>query len=142
MSVDRVYRNPSALPDGFLSGSAPRSQEITLNDVPFPASPTLLSSDLVVFRLENIFQLGHVSPEAMVVGLASLTRFETLQIDLRAPCYDTDRIRLPPEMREALPALTSFKFEGPCEYLEVLVSRIRVDSPQLDRHNDKISLGS
>src|SRR5258708_37854588 len=64
-SLSQTYMhkwNPPVLPDGFLGGSGSRLQEITLNDVPFPVLPTL-SSDFVVFRLENISQFGYISPE-------------------------------------------------------------------------------
>ena len=132
-SIDGVFWNIPALPHEFLNGSAPSLREISSNAVPFPALPTLLSSakDLVVLRLKNIPGIGYVSPEAMVVCLATLTRLETLHIEFRSPSSLPSRIRLPPETRAVLPALTSFGFGGVCEYLEDLVSQI--DCPQLDR---------
>ncbi len=50
MSMDQIHRNPPALPDEFLGGSAPCLQEIELDGIPFPALPTLLSlaNDLVI----------------------------------------------------------------------------------------------
>jgi hypothetical protein len=133
--VDRVYWTMTALPDGFLGGSAPCLQEISLDGLSFPALPTVLSSanDLVVLRLKNIPWIGyfHVSPEAMVLGLATLTRLETLHIDFESPSPIPGQACLPPETRAVLPALTYFEFRGVWDYLEDLVSRIHC--PQLNR---------
>ncbi|KAH9161767.1 hypothetical protein EDB89DRAFT_2155897 [Lactarius sanguifluus] len=119
MSVDRNLWDVPAFPspDGFLGGSTPRLQEISLYVVPFPGLPTLLSStkDLVILRLERIPVTGYISPEAMV--------WSNLPASRNAG-------------RAVLPALTSFKFQGACEYLEELVSRI--DSHQLNK--TKISI--
>ncbi|KAH8988435.1 hypothetical protein EDB86DRAFT_3081553 [Lactarius hatsudake] len=140
MSVDRKLWDIPAFPDGFLGGSTPRLQEVSLHGVPFPALPTLLSStrDLAILRLERIPVTGYISPEAMVVCLASVTRLNTLHIEFQSPFSHpaSGRICLPPETRAVLPALTDFKFQGVCEYLEELVSRI--DTPQLNK--TKISI--
>ena len=122
-----------ALSPGFLGGSAPLLEEITLGEIPFPALPTLLLSTnhLVVLTLCEIPPTGYISPEAMVVGLAALTKLEFFTIKFQSADPLPDQIRLPPDTRTVLPALTSFTFQGACEYLEDLVGRI--DSPRLDR---------
>src|SRR5258708_15201132 len=70
-------------PGGFWGGSAPCLQYIELSRMPFPELPTLLLSarDLVSLRLDCIPPTGYISPEAMVAGLAVLTRLESLGID-------------------------------------------------------------
>ena len=125
---------PPALPIGFLGGSAPRLRYMRLGGIPFPTLPTLLSStsDLVDLRLDNIPEDDHISPEAMVVCLASLTKLKFLQIGFLSELTASyDRIHLPPVTRTVLPALTSFQFEADSAYLEEFVTQI--DSPQLNR---------
>lgn len=118
------------LPDRLLGGSAPRLQELRLQAVPFPNLPTLLVSarDLVSLQVIDIPPTGHISPEAMVMGLAALSRLRSLSITFRRPTLRPERKYVP---RTALPALTSFLFRGVSDYLEDLVARI--DCPRLDR---------
>jgi hypothetical protein len=125
--------NVPVLPAGFLGGSAPRLQGITLGEIPFPTLPTLLLStrNLITLTLCEIPPTGYISPEAMVVGLAALPRLKFFTIKFQSPTPTPDQIRLPPTPRAALPALTSFAFQGACKYLEDLVARI--DSARLDR---------
>ena len=120
------------LPSGFLGGSAPCLQELWLEAIPFPALPTLLlsASHLVELYLHNVPKTGYISPEALVVGLAALTRLRSLYIRFRSTNPRTDRMSLPPVTRTVLPALTSFEFQGDSDYLEDLVARI--DCPQLN----------
>ena len=98
----------------------------------FPMLPTLLSSanNVVTLRLEGASAIGYVSPEALAIGLATLTRLETLHIGF-TPSSHPDQTRRPQEMRAILAVLTSFKFRGDCEYLENFV--FRIDVPQLNR---------
>ena len=120
------------LPSEFLGGSAPRLQTIELVGIPFPTLPALLlsTSDLVILILSNIPQTGYISPEAMVVALATLTRLEDLRFIFRSPASRPDRIRLPPTTRTVLPTLTSLYFHGVREYLEDFVAQIY--TPRLD----------
>ncbi len=127
---------PAVLPSGFLGRSAPCLQELSLDIIPFPASPTLLLSarDLVKLHLHNISKTGYISPEAMVAGLAALPRLRSLHIRFRSPASRPDRICPPPPItRTVVPALTSFEFHGVCDYLEDLVAGI--DCPRLNSIN-------
>ena len=121
---------PSVLPSGFLGGSAPRLQQVVLYRIPFPELPTLLLSarDLVSLRLHYIPPNGYISPEAMVAGLAGLTKLKTIHIIFLPQIH---RRRSPnPPMWIVLPALADFEFRGCGEYLEDLVAQI--DAPRLN----------
>ncbi len=120
-------------PGGFLDGSAPCLQKLSLGAIPFPALPTLLlsASDLVELNLYHISKTSYISPEAMAVGLAALASLESLFIGFRPTRSLPDQISLPPMTRTVLPALTSFGFQGVSDYLEDLVARI--DCPQINR---------
>ena len=120
------------LPSEFLGSSAPCLQKFGLCGIPFPALPSILvsASDLVSLEFFDIPQTGYVSPEAMVAGLATLTRLEYLHIGFRSPNSRPTQMLLTPATRSLLPALTSFKFGGAREYLEDLVARI--DAPLLE----------
>ena len=125
-------RNAPVLTGGFLKGSAPCLQEIYIEGVPFPALPTLLLSthDLVTLKLYNIPPTGHISSEAMVVGLATLPKLEIFTVHFRLATPRPNHIRtVPPVTRMVLPSLTHFRFKAASEYLEDLVAHI--DSPQL-----------
>ena len=132
--IDSRGGNSPFLPGSFLGGSAPCLQEIDFYGIPFPSLPTLLLStnDLVTLNLCDIPPVGHISPEAMVVGLAALPRLEIFIIEYRLATPRPNRTRtVPPVRRTVLPALTHFRFKGASEYLEDLVAQI--DSPQLDK---------
>ncbi len=133
LDISLTGANASVLPDGFLGGSSPCLQEVYLHGIPFPELPTLLSStsDLVTLALSIIPAAGYISPEAMVVVLAALPRLETFIIGFQSATLRPSQIHPPPLTRIILPALTTFQFQGACEYLENLVAHI--DSPQLDR---------
>jgi hypothetical protein len=121
------------LPAKFLGGSAPCLQKITLCRIPYPALPTLLLStrDLVSLNLYLIPQTGHISPEIMVTSLAALPSLENLTITFPKATSRPD-IK-PPRLvtRTIIPCLTSFHFDGACEYLDDLIARI--DTPQLNQ---------
>jgi hypothetical protein len=127
----QISNDIPVLPSEFLGRSAPCLQRLQLEGIPFPALPALLLStnDLVVLNLDNIPQTGYISPEVMVVALATLTSLRTLSIQFRSPPSRPDRIRLPPVTWTVLPALTRFDFRGSSEYLENFVARI--SAPQL-----------
>ena len=128
----QMLNDVPVLPCKFLGRSAPHLQTIAFSGIPFPALPALLlsTSDLVTLILYNIPQTGYISPEAMVVALATLTRLEDLRIGFRSPASRPDHIHLPPVARTVLPALTFFDFHGVREYLENFVGLIY--APQLD----------
>ena len=124
--------NVPVFPGEFLGRSAPCLQQLNLEHIPFPELPILLpsASDLITLQLYNIPQTGYISPEAMVAGLATLTRLQNLDIRFRSPNSRPDQILLPPTTRTVLPALTFFHFHGVCEYLEHFAARI--DAPLLN----------
>jgi hypothetical protein len=121
------------LPNSFLGGSAPRLRLLRLGGVPFPALSKLLSSthDLVTLHLYDIPHSGYISPEAMVITLSTLTRLQELTLRFRSPRSPVDRANRHslPFTCVALPALTSLRFKGDSEYLEVIV--FRIDTPLL-----------
>jgi hypothetical protein len=125
------------LPDSFLGGSAPRLRTIWLRGIPFPGIGKLLLSttNLVLLFLRDIPHSGYITPEAMVVGLSTLTRLEELRLQFRCPRSLADReSRHPPSLtRIVLPSLTRLWFKGDSEYLEDIMSR--VDAPLLDSVN-------
>ena len=118
---------------GFLGGSAPSLRDIELNGVSFPELPTLLLStcDLVTLELTEIPPSGYISTEAMVTGLAGLTRLNYLYIGFKRRTPRVEQKNLHPLIRTVLPALTCFYFGGDSDYLEDFVSRI--DCPRLNR---------
>jgi hypothetical protein len=121
-----------ALPDGFLGGSAPCLQSLTLHYIPFPALPKLLftATHLVRLTLANI--PGHISPEAIAAILAVLVDLKYLDIQIEClPDRSEWESRRPlPPARVVLPALSQLVFLGGSKYLENLVARI--DAPLLD----------
>ena len=119
------------LPAGFLGGTAPCLQAISLSGISYSALPTILlsTSNLVKLDLSEIPPDGYISPEAMVASLATLPRLEIFIITFQLVTSRPDRISSPPETRTILPALTFFEFKGASEYLEDLVGRI--DGPHL-----------
>ncbi|KAH9037714.1 hypothetical protein EDB84DRAFT_1129828 [Lactarius hengduanensis] len=123
----------SVIPGRFLGGSAPHLQHIRLRNVPFPHLPRFLLSarNLITLKVENICPNGYISPEAMVGGLAVLTRLITLSITFdEDPEEEPDqRIRPDPPMRTTLPALTAFHYRGYSEYLEDFLAQI--DTPRV-----------
>jgi len=125
----------SVQPDSFLGGSAPCLQTLTLDCIPFPGIPKLLSSatHLVHLILWRIPHSGYISPEAMVTTLSVLTRLESLFIGFNSPRCRPERNsrRSPPPTRTLLPVLTGLQFKGVGEYLEDFVARI--NAPLLEK---------
>jgi hypothetical protein len=121
------------LPDRFLGGSAPSLQMIWLEGIPFPGLTKLLLSthDLVTLSLYDIPHSGYISPEAMVVGLSTLTRLEKLELRFRSPRSRAIRENRHPSplTRVVLPALIELHFTGDSEYLEDII--FRIDAPLL-----------
>ena len=129
------YVEVPVLPGGFLGhrylgGSASCPRHLRLAGIPFPESPPLLlsASDLVSLELDCIPPMSLISPKAMVIGLAGLTRLRNLRIQFPVPSpVQTRRLQDPP-MLVVLPALTQFSIAGDSEYLEDLLARI--DTPK------------
>ncbi|KAH8986384.1 hypothetical protein EDB92DRAFT_1273230, partial [Lactarius akahatsu] len=123
---------PSVIPSRFLGGSAPHLQHIRLRNVPFPHLPTFLLSarNLVTLEVENICQNGYISPEAMVGGLAVLTRLISLSITFDKSFVHDQTTRADPPMRITLPALTTLYYQGDSEYSEDFLAQI--DTPRVD----------
>ena len=121
------------VPDSFLGGSAPRLRFLQLDAIPFPGLPKLLLSTthLVALHLSSIPHSGYFSPEALVTALSRSTTLDELSLGFR-----TLQSRPDPESRHPLPstrtvpALTQFKIEGACDYLEEFLARI--DVPRLN----------
>ena len=122
------------LPGGFLGGSAPCLEQISLSHISFPALPTLLLSakNLVKLRLYSV-PPTYYTPGAMVVCLAELPRLDTLFLEFTSATVRLGQIRPPPITRVVLPTLADFDFYGASEYLEDLVAQI--DCPELDYVN-------
>ena len=123
--------NAPVLLDTFLGGSAPSLLCIYLWGISFRSLPTLLlsTSDLFYLRLEDIPQSGYISPEAMVRGLAALTRLESLWIWFKSPLPSLEPLYLPFFTRSILPSLISFNFRGSSGYLEHFL--VRINTPRL-----------
>jgi hypothetical protein len=122
------------IPRRFLGGSAPRLQYLRFEDMSFPEFPTFLWSarNLTMLKLKDIYHIGHISPEAMVRGLAVLTRLRYLSISFSGETPPSDRWRSHPgpPTRAVLPALFHFHYRGCGKYLEDLLAQI--DTPQLE----------
>jgi hypothetical protein len=130
-----VTATATALPSGFLGGSAPCLQHLRLDYMPFPELPALLLSarDLVSLQLSGIppTGAGYISPQAMGVCLAGLPRLETLYIGIQYPIPPSEQTtrRPDPPVIAVLPALTHFMFRGESKYLEGLV--VQIDTPRV-----------
>jgi hypothetical protein len=124
---------PAVLPDSFLGGSAPALQTFWLRGIPFPEVPTLLlsASELVHLRLEKIPDSGYISPEALVAGLSTCAKLETLVIEFLSQYPHPDLINQQVTLltRVSLPALACFSFEGNGGYFDNFFPRI--DTPLL-----------
>ncbi len=116
----------------FPSGFPPGLRELDLSGTFPPPLPSILSllSDLVHLHLHDLPMIGHVSPEAMVTGLAVMTKLESLTIEFEFISHG--RCPLPAQdfgAQAVLPTLTQFQFRGVHEYLKDLVAKL--DTPRL-----------
>ena len=124
---DPILPNPVK----FLGGST-HLRSLSFSAISVPGLPELLLSftDLVNLELDYIPILDISSPDVMVTALSTLTRLETLHLNIASdPGWENQP--LPQPTRTALLSLTSFKFIGANEYLEDFLSRI--DAPLLDK---------
>ena len=134
----------TVLPRGFLGRSAPCLQYLhfeAVNALLFQELHNLLLSacNLISLQLEDIPKTCYISPEAMVRGLAGLTKLRTLSINFRFPEEAPDsnegfghrrRPGSEPPMRTVLPALTEFEFRGESAYLEDIAAQF--DMPSIE----------
>jgi hypothetical protein len=122
------------LPDRFLGGSAPHLSVISLYGVSFPALPKLLlsTSNLTSLELCHIPMPGYISPEAVVMGLSTMTQLKSLTInyDFWMSHFHVSNSNTHLSGRTVLPALTDLKYSGVTEYLEAIVASI--DTPLLE----------
>jgi hypothetical protein len=131
-SGDEIHGEELDLPDGFLGGSAPRLEDLTLFHMSLLALPTLLSltKNLVKLNLYNVPPTGYISPDALVTCLAKFPRLDTLSLEFQSATARPGQLHPPPITRTILPALTQFHCSGANEYLEDLVAHI--DCPKLE----------
>ncbi|KAH9971480.1 hypothetical protein BGW80DRAFT_1460449 [Lactifluus volemus] len=120
-----------ALPATLIGGSAPSLRSFHMRSVTFPTLTQFLLScnDLSELHLQDIPNLGYITPEAMVTVLSALTKLTCLEIGFKPERPREIRLA-PPLTRALLPALTEFKFRGVNEYSEDILARINV--PQLE----------
>ena len=122
-----------AVPDSFLSGSAPLLRSLWLRSIQIPLALLrnllLSATDLVELHILKIPNSGLISPEAMVACLSGLNRLEKFELGFRS-LRNWRSPGLPPSTPCVLPTLTLLRFDGSCEYLEDLIAPI--DSPLLD----------
>ncbi|KAH9165696.1 hypothetical protein EDB89DRAFT_273471 [Lactarius sanguifluus] len=131
-SKDDDQRAPLLPRTSLGGGSTMHLQELYLSGISYPVLPMFLSSasGLVHLHFVAIPPTCHISPEAMLTGLAGLTRLETLAIEFRYPIPRGDqRLTAPATPVVCLPALSVFDFKGFCDYLEDLVAYI--DAPRV-----------
>ena len=88
-------RPVSALPDGFLGGSAPNLQTLELHSIAFPALPNLLLSTthFVHLTLRHIPISGYFSSEAIVTCLAVLANLKSLTIVFKSGIPFPDQVK-------------------------------------------------
>ena len=132
-SPDETPVKRPVLPESFLGGFAPRLRELSLDRIPFPGLPKLLLSatNLVGLHLFFIPHSGYFPPDAMLAALTTLTNLESLHLQFKSPRSRPNQAsrRPSPPTRFVLPFLSSLKFKGANEYLEVILAGI--DAPQL-----------
>ena len=134
LTVTSGHLFKTALPDGFLGGSAPSLKYLWLRFIAFPTLPKFLLSatDLVHLSVEDTPHAKIISLEVFVTALTVLVNLRSLYIGCGLPLSCLVRGSRPSlqQTRTILPALTCFKFMGSSECSEDLMARI--DAPLLD----------
>ena len=124
-------RPGSKLPDSFLGGTAPRLRSLRLDLVPFPGLGKLLFSATHLVNLVLFILPSWYTPEVMATNLSALTSLKSFCLYFTCLRPRTARRpHLPQLTRSILPSLTKIIFQGPSEYLEVILARI--DAPRLN----------
>ncbi|KAH8987374.1 hypothetical protein EDB86DRAFT_3082287 [Lactarius hatsudake] len=126
-------------PSTFLGGSAPRLRVLHL-DV-FQSSelklPRILSSadQLVDLRIERVESTKCIPPEALVAALSAMTRLKTLYLRFLRGTFHSNPMNISPlsSRRIVSSALLRLTFDGPCNYLEHVLSRITAPSLECTR---------
>jgi hypothetical protein len=133
----RLEGMPTAVPDSFLGGSAPRLRKLWLGRIlsPFPSLPKLLLSatDLVELQLCDIHYSWSFSLEAMATALSTLTNLRFLSLKARfvfSRFHPNGEGRRPPSTRSLLPVLNTLMFVGASKYFDDLV--VHIDAPRLN----------
>ena len=121
------------LPSESFGGPFPRLRVLHLTRITFPALQRLLLSaeNLVSLKLEALPSSEYVSPEALMICLATVTLLETLHLRFNFPIsrFIAGGDMSAPQSRVVLASLDEFAFHGASEYLECLLSGI--DAPVL-----------
>ena len=133
----RLGGMPTAVPDSFLGGSAPRLRKLWLGRImsPFPALPKLLLSatHLVELQLCDIHYSKSFSLEAMVTALSTLTSLRFLSLKARfifSEFHPHRESRHPPPTRSLLPVLNTLRYVGVGKYFDDFV--VHIDAPRLN----------
>jgi hypothetical protein len=141
LHLSSLFGEPTVIiPDAFLMGGSDepprRLREIALSNVSLPHRLFRPNRDLVTLSLEVKYfgSAGSVSAEALALALAETHRLENLSVCPYhvASSYPYQRSAQRSSLtntRVNLCALATLNLEGPCKYLEDLVSRI--DAPIL-----------
>lgn len=133
LKLHSYTENVLFFPNLIWGGSAPRLQEVIFKGIPFLPLRKLISSasGLVNLHLFDLPPSKRVTPDAMVSGLSTLTRLQSLILVFQYPQFmaDGESRHPPPLTRVGLPTLTRLHLQGHSTYLEAIVSRI--DTPLL-----------
>ncbi|KAH8992404.1 hypothetical protein EDB92DRAFT_1815921 [Lactarius akahatsu] len=139
LSLDAWNSRVLTCPSTFLGGSAPRLRVLRLDVfqcLEFKLPPILSFADhLVDLRLERVESTKCIPPEALVAALSAMTRLKTLFLQFLHETSHSNPINISPlsSGRIASSALLRLSFEGPCNYLEDLLSRITAPSLECTR---------
>ena len=121
------------LPSESFGGPFPRLRVLHLTRITFPALQRLLLSaeNLFSLKLEALPSSEYVSPETLMICLATVTFLETLHLRFNFPIsrFIAGGDISAPQSRVVLASLDEFAFHGASEYLECLLSGI--DAPVL-----------
>ena len=133
----RLEGMPTAVPDSFLGGSAPRLRKLWLGRImsPFPSLPKLLlsASHLVELQLCDIHYSKSFSLEAMATALSTLTSLRFLSLKARfifSEFHPHRESRHPPPTRSLLPVLNTLRYVGVSKYFDDFV--VHIDAPRLN----------
>jgi len=111
---------------------APHLRHLILQKFAFPDVSVAAAAALVMLSLKDLHP--HFLPDEMIQRLSLMPHLETLSIVFSSPIYDREVVRQllgAPIMTHAmLPSLCTFRFTGPCAYLEAILPQIT--TPRLE----------